>query len=163
MLIRPDYFVNSVEELTLQRLGEWQLRALLLDVDCTLTRYRCCDVAPGVAEWIEQLRNGGIGVCLVSNGLSARIDEVARRLDLPCVPRAMKPLPGGLQAAMRRLNVRRSETAMVGDQMFADILAGHLARIRTILVRPIHPEEEPWFTRLKRGPERWCLQRMQIR
>ena len=46
---------------------------------------------------------------------------------------------------------------MVGDQLFADILAGNLARVRTILVRAIHPEEEPWFTRLKRGPERWIL------
>ena len=41
---------------------------------------------------------------------------------------------------------------MVGDQLFADILAGRLAGLTTFLVEPIHPEEEPWFTRLKRGP-----------
>ena len=46
---------------------------------------------------------------------------------------------------------------MVGDQVFADVLAGRLAGIKCILVRPIHPEEEPWFTRIKRPPERLWL------
>jgi predicted HAD superfamily phosphohydrolase YqeG len=60
---------------------------------------------------------------------------------------------------MRQLNANRKETAMVGDQVFADVLAGRFAGIRTILVTPIHPEEEPWFTQLKRGPERWLLKK----
>ena len=51
---------------------------------------------------------------------------------------------------------------MVGDQVFADILAGRLAGLKTILVDPIHPEEEPWFTRLKRPPERWVLRRTAV-
>jgi predicted HAD superfamily phosphohydrolase YqeG len=62
---------------------------------------------------------------------------------------------------MQKLNAVPSETAMVGDQLFADILAGRLAGIRTIHVRPIHPEEEPFFTRLKRGPERFIFRRLE--
>jgi predicted HAD superfamily phosphohydrolase YqeG len=50
---------------------------------------------------------------------------------------------------------------MVGDQVFADVMAGRLARIRSILVEPIHPEEEPWFTRLKRLPEQRILARLE--
>jgi predicted HAD superfamily phosphohydrolase YqeG len=52
-----------------------------------------------------------------------------------------------------------ASTALVGDQVFADVLAGRLAGLKTILVEPIHPEEEPWYTRLKRPPERWVLRR----
>ena len=52
------------------------------------------------------------------------------------------------------------ETAIVGDQIFADVMAGRLAGIRAILVDPIHPEEEPWFTRLKCLPERAVLARL---
>ena len=48
----------------------------------------------------------------------------------------------------------------MGDQVFADVMAGRLAGIRSILVEPIHPEEEPWYTRLKRLPERIVLARM---
>ncbi len=157
MPLRPTIRVERVEELTAERLQGWGLRWLLLDVDCTLTRYQRRDVEPSVAAWLDALRAAGIGLCLVSNGLGQRIHEFAQRLDLPCVSRAMKPLPAGVWWAMRRLAARRAETAMVGDQLFADVLAGQLAGVRTILVRPIHPEEEPWFTRLKRGPERWLL------
>ena len=49
---------------------------------------------------------------------------------------------------------------MVGDQLFADVMAGRLAGVRSILVEPIHPEEEPWLTRLKRRPEQFVLGRL---
>jgi predicted HAD superfamily phosphohydrolase YqeG len=49
---------------------------------------------------------------------------------------------------------------VVGDQLFADVMAARLAGLASILVRPIHPEEEPWFTRLKRPLERVLLRRL---
>ena len=61
---------------------------------------------------------------------------------------------------MSLLGLRPSQTAIVGDQLFADVLAARMAGIRSILVEPIHPEEEPWFTLVKRRPERWLLRRM---
>jgi len=39
------------------------------------------------------------------------------------------------------------------------VMAGRVAGVRTIWVDPIHPEEEPGFTRLKRWPERVMLAR----
>lgn len=159
-LLTPHYRVHRVEELTPERLGPWGLCALLLDVDCTLTRYRRGEPTPEVHAWIEQLRMAQIGLCLVSNGMGGRIQRFARQLDLPCVARAMKPLPWGIRAAIKRLEFEPSQTAMVGDQLFADVMAGRLAGIRSILVPPIHPEEEPWFTRLKRLPERFVLARL---
>ena len=155
----PEVRVESVLELTAARLGELQLEALLLDVDCTLKRYRAKEVAPEVAEWIRRTRAAGVGLCLVSNGRGPRIARFAAGLDLPFVALAMKPLPWGCWRAARKLGFPRRRTAMVGDQLFADILAGRLAGLRTILVRPIHPEEEPWFTQLKRPWERRLLGR----
>jgi HAD superfamily phosphatase (TIGR01668 family) len=159
-LLTPHIQVDSVGELTPQRLRQWGLRALLLDVDCTLTRYRRSEVAPEVAAWIEELRTAGIGLCLVSNGLGWRIHRFAERLGLPCVAKAMKPLPWGVWSALRKLQSSPTEAAIVGDQLFADVMAGRLAGVRSILVQPIHPEEEPWFTRLKRLPERFVLSRL---
>ncbi len=159
-LVTPHYRVSGVQELKPERLRQWGLRALLLDVDCTLTRYRQGEVSPEVAAWIEELRAAGIGLCLVSNGLGRRIQQLAERLGLPCVAKAMKPFPWGIWSALRKLQSAPSQTAMVGDQLFADVMAGRLAGVRTILVRPIHPEEEPWYTRLKRLPERAVLERL---
>jgi len=160
--IAPHIRVESVQELSLSRLAELQLDALLLDVDCTLKRYRDREVTAEVAGWLAELRAAGIGLCLVSNGLGHRIGQFADQLDLPYVAKAMKPFPFRLRAAVQRMGFQPQRTAMVGDQLFADVLAGRLAGLTSILVRPIHPEEEPLFTRLKRGPER-CLLRWMTR
>ena len=141
---------------------EMQLDALLLDVDCTLKRIsprkKCDEEVAGLDR--SALRGAGFGLCLVSNGLGKRIGRLAEKLDLPFVTTALKPLPLGCRAGLRRLNVPASRAAMVGDQLFADVPAGRLAGLTTILVRPIRPEEEPWPTRLKRPFERFLLRKM---
>jgi uncharacterized protein len=159
-LFTPHYRVSRVEELTSERLQQWGISALLLDVDCTLTRYRHAEVSPEVAAWMADLRNAGIKMCLVSNGMGGRIRRFAEQLELPCVAKAMKPLPGGVRSALKQLRVEALHAAMVGDQVFADVMAARLAGVRSILVEPIHPEEEPWFTRMKRLPERIVLTRL---
>ena len=102
-LFTPHYRIHHVWELTPERLRQWGLCALLLDVDCTLSRYRQREALPEVIVWIEQLRTAGVRLCLVSNGMGARIEQFAERLDVPCVAKAMKPLPWGLQSAIEKL------------------------------------------------------------
>jgi HAD superfamily phosphatase (TIGR01668 family) len=133
------------------------INAVLLDVDCTLKSYRDAEVAPEVKAWLEELQASGIGVCLVSNGRHSRIGRFARTLGLPFVSKAYKPFPFGCRRAVRQEAFDPRRTAMIGDQIFADIPAGRLAGLTSILVRPIRPEEEPWFTRLKRPLERLML------
>ncbi|MFH1922336.1 MAG: YqeG family HAD IIIA-type phosphatase [Planctomycetota bacterium] len=159
-LLAPHLRVESVLDLTLDRLRELELDALLLDADCTLKRYREETVTAEVAAWLDELRRAKIGLCLVSNGLGERIGRFANTLDLPFVAKAAKPLPFGCRAAMRKMGFDRRRTAMVGDQLLADVMAGRLAGMTSILVRPIGPEEEPWFTRLKRPAERVLLRWM---
>ena len=160
-LLTPTYRVNSVAELTPERLRSLGLESLLLDADCTLKRYGSEECAPGVAQWLDALRLAGIGLCLVSNGMGHRIGRFAGRLGLPYIAKAFKPLPAGIRRAMGQMGFQPRYTAMVGDQVFADIAAGNWAGLTTILVEAIHPEEERWFTRFKRGPEKWLLRRME--
>lgn len=153
----PDDRIESVLELDVDRLRTLGIDALLLDVDCTLKDYRATEARPEVVAWLESLRAAGIGICLVSNGRGGRIGRFAEKYGLPFVGKACKPLPFGCLRAMRKMGFNPKRTAMVGDQLFADIMAGRLAGLRTFLVTPIQPEEEPWFTRFKRPFERRLL------
>jgi uncharacterized protein len=155
--LTPHLRIENVEQLTLIRLRELGVESLLLDLDCTIKRYRATEVRPEAAEWLKGLQAEGIGCCIVSNGLEHRARPIADKLGLPFVAKALKPLPFGVHKAMRKMGFRAERTAMVGDQLFADVMAGRLAGIRCVLVRPFHPEDEPWFTRMKRGPERVWL------
>jgi HAD superfamily phosphatase (TIGR01668 family) len=150
-------------DLDTQQLRHLGLDALLLDVDCTLKTYRAEEVPPEVVDWLGQLRRDGIGLCLISNGRGGRIGRVAEQLDLPFVAKACKPFPFGCRRALRKMGFERGRTAMVGDQLFADVMAGRLTGLYTILVRPLHPEQEPWFTRMKRPLERRLLRKQYMR
>lgn len=155
----PHYRIKRVVELTVERLAEMNISALLLDVDATLKPYRETVPCEDIAAWIETMRAAGVGLCLVSNGRGRRISSFAESLGLPFVAPAYKPFPFGVRRALRTRGFDPARTAMVGDQVFADIIAGNLAGLRTVLVVPILPEQEPWFARLKRPLERLILPR----
>lgn len=150
----PDYSFDRVTDLTYKVLQELDLAHLLLDVDCTLKSYRSSEVSPEVRAWLDEVKTSGIGLCIISNGRGRRISEFAKSVGLPYIAPAMKPSASGCLKAMKTHGFDPGKTAMVGDQIFADIWAGHRAGIKAILVRPIRPEEEPWFARIKRPLER---------
>jgi HAD superfamily phosphatase (TIGR01668 family) len=154
---QPNLYVDSVLDLTPERLQTYELKSLLLDVDCTLKNYRSQKIMPEILSWIDMMKENGIGLCLVSNGRRERIRRFAGQVQLPFVAPAMKPLPFGCRTAIRVMNFDKKSTAMVGDQVFADLLAGKLAGLFTILVIPIKPEEEPWFAQMKRPLEQIVL------
>ncbi len=153
----PLYHADRVTDLTAERLGRLGIRALLLDVDCTLKRYTQPLPEQDVLDWIESMRGAGIFLCLLSNGKKKRISKTAEKLGLPYIALALKPLPNGCRRALKKHGLKKDETAMVGDQLLADIVAGNLAGMPTILVTPIHPEEEHFYTRIKRPLERFFL------
>ena len=154
---KPDYYVKSVTDLAPLFLQALSIKGLCIDVDCTLTDYVSNDLPPEVAQWLDQVRNSGIHVCLLSNGGERRIRRLADQLGVPYVARAMKPLPFGCHRALRKLGLSRSEVALVGDQLFADVLAGRWARMRTILVVPRGADRESFLTKWKRPLERLLL------
>ena len=156
-IFQPHLRIGSVIELTVSRLEELGLRSLLLDVDCTLKHYRDAKIPPNIARWLDSMKVANIGLCLVSNGLAPRIGRFAESVGIPFVAPAMKPLPFGCNAAVKLMNFDKKNTAMVGDQVFADLLAGKFAGLFTILVTPLSPEQEPWFAKIKRPLEKLVL------
>lgn len=153
-LFLPNFKVNVVNELTPNILHQLGIRNILLDVDCTLKRYDSDQFEDWVVEWLESLKCAGVEVCLLSNGKGPRIGRIANHYGLEYEAMALKPLPFGCWRVIRRKGWDRKQTAMVGDQIFADIAAGNLAGVKTVHVTPIHPETEPIFTRVKRPLER---------
>lgn len=153
-IFRPHHRLNSVVQLTPERLSNWELNSLLLDVDSTLKQYGSSFLAPEVAEWIHEMKKNEIGLCLVSNGAARRIGPFAESVGIPFIAPAMKPFAVGCRKAIKKMNFDPQSTAMVGDQIFADVLAAKLCGITSILIKPIAPEKEPFWTRVKRPLER---------
>ncbi|MCI0381243.1 MAG: YqeG family HAD IIIA-type phosphatase [Gemmataceae bacterium] len=160
--LAPNLQLNSVLDLAVDQLRPAGIRGLLLDLDCTLKDYHAETVPERVLAWVDQMRSAGLRLCLLSNGKPRRIERFSKTLGMPFVAKAFKPLPFGCYRGLRTLALPADQTAVVGDQLFADVLAGRLAGLFTVLVRPTSPAE-PWFTRLKRPLERFVLRCLNAR
>ncbi|HYV35658.1 MAG TPA: YqeG family HAD IIIA-type phosphatase [Gemmataceae bacterium] len=160
-LFTPKLYCNSVLDLDAPLLHSLGLKGLLLDVDGTLKDFRAESIPAEVCAWLTRLRSDGFKLCLLSNGRGHRIGRVAAALDLPFIAKAFKPLPMGCRRALKQMGLERSRVAMVGDQVFADVMAGRLAGLFTILVPPTS-RDEPWFTRLKRPLESLTLRYLKL-
>ncbi len=157
-LLYPTVMLERVSDITpglLKRLG---VKALLLDVDNTLATHNGPEPAPGVLEWLDLMRAAGILVCLASNNGGRRVNAFATALRADCVARSLKPLPVGFFRAAKRLGLPARRFAVVGDQIFTDVLGGNLFGAKTILLKPLKPENGSFF-RIKRRMETGIIQR----
>lgn len=149
--------VTGITPELLKRLG---VKALLLDADNTLTTHNNPRPAPEVMGWLERMRKSGIKLVMVSNNYERRVRPFAAKLGLTYTANACKPLPWGFARAAKQLGLVPRRTAVVGDQIFTDILGGNLFGAVTILVEPMQPETSVLF-RLKRRLEVVVLRRYQ--
>ncbi len=117
MLITPEYVFKDVTHITPEWLAQKGIRALVLDIDNTLTADRSQELPEEVAGWLETMRRAGVKLTIVSNGAEKRVRPFAEKLGLAYLYRSAKPLPFALGVARRRMQVKRREMAMVGDQL----------------------------------------------
>lgn len=157
MLLTPEYIFRRVEAITPAFLQARGITALVLDVDNTLTADGSQQLDAAVQAWLDGMRAAGVSLTIVSNNREERVRPFAERLGLGWVSMACKPLPVGLAAARRRLGVRRSQMAMVGDQIFTDRLAAGLYGIRCLYVLPRTPVERHAVVRFKRRFEPYWI------
>ena len=152
-LFKPTFALKSVLEITPASLKLHGIKALILDIDNTLTTHDNPIPAKGVPQWIANMKKHGIKLIVVSNNRAERVIPFARKLKLRFVPNGAKPLPMGILRAVKRLGLKKSEVCVVGDQIFTDILGANLSGIRSVLVNPIEPEKSRFF-RIKRAAEK---------
>jgi hypothetical protein len=158
-LLTPHLQLDSVLDIQPNTIRALGLEGLLLDLDCTLKDYYEASFRPEVLKWVERIRCEQVRMCLLTNGRPQRVEPLAKCLGVHCVSFAAKPLARGVRRAISKLGLDRTRVALVGDQIFADVLAGRLAGVFTILVRPT-TQREPWITHIKRPFERWVLKQL---
>ena len=132
---------------------------MMLDVDNTLVPHGELGDVPALCAWLEPLRAAGIELRLVSNALPRRIAYFSRALGIAAVGSgrtAGKPFPRAFRSAIREMRLEPQRVAMIGDQVFADVLGANLAGAYPILVRPLSDNSLP-HTRAARAIERLVL------
>ncbi len=141
-LLLPDMWVPSLSAVDFGELESRGIRGLLLDLDNTIVAWRAYDVPHAVKEWLAEAKKRGLKLCITSNTRSRkRLERLASELNLQFVRGVIKPRSGGFIRAMKEIGTEPSNTAVIGDQVFTDVLGGNRIGLLTILVRPIDKRE----------------------
>lgn len=140
--LKPDYRFEKITDITLSDLERDGIKLLLLDADNTLSYHGSKKPYPGVPEWIEEIRKSGIKLVIVSNNSRRRIEPFAKELGLPFVSKSAKPLPKGFLEACEKMKIMPDKAAVIGDQVFTDVIGGNLIGAKVFLTEPLGPETD---------------------
>ncbi len=117
---------------------------LLADLDNTLAKYKALEPSPELRRWKASLEAAGVDLFILSNSKKPmRVERYAQALGVPFLGRAGKPGTGGFRRAMERMGRTPAQTAMVGDQIFTDILGARRAGVLPLMVEPIELKGNP--------------------
>lgn len=159
-LLFPDVVYNRIVDVPLSELSARGIKGIILDIDNTLTTHDNPVPATGVMQWLDEAREQGFQLIILSNNSAERSGDFAARLGLAFQGRGKKPLPFGYRRCCKRMGIAYKEATVIGDQIFTDILGGKLLGIYSILVEPIELEDMPFF-KFKRKLERLLMKRYQ--
>lgn len=153
MLLKPNIKLDKITDITPEILKKYSLNSLILDVDNTLSTHHGHKLTDGLEDWLELMKENGIKLMVLSNSKETRVKPFAEKIGLPFISLGLKPLPFGYIRALKALGSSRKNTAIVGDQIFTDVLGGNAVGVKTLLLTPILLESTAGF-RFKRKLER---------
>ena len=158
----PKMYLKKVQEIKFEMVKQNGILGIILDVDNTLIDYYR-NMPEGVAQWCKSLKQKGIQFCIASNSnQKEKVEMVAKSLEIPYIYFAKKPLKSGLKRAAKVMNIEPTKIAVVGDQIFTDVLGANRMGMFSILVDPIE-EKDIWITKLKRPIEEYIKKQYQKR
>lgn len=158
----PDYMFQRFDDVTPEFLESIGVRALIIDIDNTLAPYEQAEPDERICAWVENMQKHGVQMTLMSNNDRERVELFNRDLKLPAYYKSGKPLGKNLKRAMADMGTDRTNTAVLGDQLLTDALAGNLLGLRAIILPPIKDKTSLFF-RFKRLCERPTVKKFKKR
>lgn len=153
MKIIADDTFKKVEDISLEYLLSHHIMGVILDIDNTMVIDGQMEVSQSVSAWLQNLE---LPICLLSNGKEQRVKHFADTFQLGYVYKAQKPSKRGYIRAAELLGIEdHTRIAVIGDQLFSDILGGRMAGCYTIKVEPIDQTADPFVVKVKRWFERF--------
>jgi len=157
-LLQPDLRLDSVQELDTQALRRRGIRGLIFDLDSTLVPWGFSQFDPDMLQFLRDLKAEGLMLGFLSNRKGDGREALRASFDgHPFLFRARKPLRSGFTRLLNAMELSAPEVAVVGDQLFTDILGGKRLGFFTILVQSFDPTREPYLIRARRWIEELIL------
>lgn len=133
----PDLILPALTDLTPQLLRARGIGLLLMDFDNTIVPYTTDVPTEPMQRWLREMQESGIRLCVVSNSKKPRVQVFCREYGLARITHAKKPFQRGICAAKEQYGLPPAQMALVGDQIYTDVLGANCGGLTSILVRAI--------------------------
>ena len=153
-ILIPDMYQKSIYSINYEKLYNCGIRCLLFDLDNTCVPYVEKVPSKKLIDLFDYLKDMGFKVILFSNATKKRLEVFKNTLVVDCSYSSRKPSKRKFLKVLKMYNFDLSEVAIIGDQLFTDILGGNRVGIKTILVNSMSKKDMPLtfiFRILERG------------
>ena len=133
----PDLRTPALTDLTAQSLTCRNIRLLMMDFDNTIVPYTTDEPTYPFLLWLEAMKQSQIQLCVVSNSRNDRVKRFCEKYGIPCITHAKKPFTKGINECLCKFGTEPKHAALVGDQIYTDILGANSAGVTSILVKAI--------------------------
>ena len=134
----PDLILPALTDLTSEMLLARGVDFLMLDFDNTIVPYTTDIPTDEMLTWIRTMQASPIRICVVSNTKKPRVRIFCETYSIDYVMRAGKPFHRGIRECLSRYGLKTEQAALVGDQIFTDVLGANTAGLTSVLVSAIH-------------------------
>ena len=158
MNIYPKLYCKKITDIEIDYLKENNIKALILDVDNTLLDFDL-KIVDGLKNWHDEIRKNDIKSIILSNSnKTEKVKMVADLLKIPYIKFATKPFKRGFKLAQNNLEIPNENIAVIGDQIFTDVIGANRSNMFSILVEPLD-RKDLLLTKIKRPLENLVIKK----
>ena len=155
-LFKPTYLIKNTFDIKASDLKKIGIKSVFSDLDNTLVTWDNKDANKKLKIWLDDLRKNNIQLVIISNNTDTRVSRVAEELNVDYQAWSLKPLPRGINSALKKYDLKKEQMIMIGDQIMTDVIASNFAGVRSILVKPL-VDHDGIFTIVNRFFEKFIL------
>lgn len=150
----PNEYRKTIKDINYQSLLEEGKKIIFFDLDNTLADYETHHATEELRKTIDDIKSSGFKITILSNNHKGRVTTFMRELGVDGLYDLGKPFTRKVVNYMKHNEYSPDDIVLIGDQVMTDLKFANKLGFYSILVDPIRPETEHWYTRINRFFER---------
>lgn len=145
----PTWYYQNINEIDLKALANLGKKVILCDLDNTIVAFFEKTPSKLAVQFIENSKNNGFMLCIVSNNTSSRVAKFCEEHQLIFLHSTQKPFTHRVKKFLKEKNIEVKNCVFIGDQILTDIWMANKLQMDSILVEPVS-SKDLIFTRFNR-------------
>ncbi|MDD4187662.1 MAG: HAD hydrolase-like protein [Bacilli bacterium] len=131
----PDHIYDDIYSIDYDKLYTKGIRLLIFDIDGTILKSLNFSVTDKLVDLFVSLKIMGFTITLLTNAGNLRLDPVLAKTNITHgIASAKKPNKSAFEKVTEQLYFSKEKTAMIGNDLYADIFGANQFGITSIFV-----------------------------